>query len=154
MVKVVYDDGVGLVNEIIEKLKNIHEDENGKFYYGGHRLPLYSGENAELECLENNNLIKEYLPRIKKVFKEHTNWSNMNKSQKFVSNHLSFLLKSLYKKPLPSKTIRFPKFKSYLVKKYYISSNNSSKSSIDPIDIVEPKEPISVVSLLNSSSSC
>jgi len=134
MLNILQDEAEIIVNEIISKLKNIHEDENGKFYYGGHRLPQYSGENAELECEDNVALIKEYLPRIKKVFKNHSNWSNMSKSQKFVSNHLSFFLKSLYNKPLQSKTIRFPKFKSYIVKKYYISNK-------------EPVENISIVSL-------
>ena len=107
---------------LIKQLKNVDFDEKeGKhFFYGGGKIPILDSEGSEIECLENVKLIDNYLPIMKSCIVGYSNWSNMTKGQKKVSNYLKFYIRVLTDKNLLKKTVRYPKFKSYMVVKYYI----------------------------------
>ena len=136
-IKIDHDSAIELLTNIIDKLENIHIDQDGnKFFYGGSKIPLYSDDGSELETQHNQDVIRDNLDSLKKCFVGNSNWSNMNKSQKFVGNHLRWCFKVLTNQPLKWKTIRFPKYNSYMVRKHYIPSLTSST----PIssEVVEP----------------
>jgi hypothetical protein len=108
---------------LIAQLKNIYYDEEAKqhYFYGGGKIPLFDEQGSELECKENLQLINDFLPIMKSCIKGHSNWSNMTKGQKKVANYLKFYIRTLTDtKHLNNKVIRFPKYKSYLVIKYFI----------------------------------
>jgi len=110
------------LHTLIKQLKNVDYDDNTKryFFYGGGKIPLPDSEGSEIECLDNLKLIENYLPIMKGCIKGHSNWSNMSKGQKKVSNYLKFFIRVLTDTELEKKTVRFPKFKSYMVIKYFI----------------------------------
>tara|TARA_Y100001973_G_C5184702_1_gene327070 strand:+ start:961 stop:1410 length:450 start_codon:yes stop_codon:yes gene_type:complete len=111
------------LQSLIKQLENIYYDDKDEcyFYYGGGKIPVGNEKGTELECKENLQLINDFLPIMKSCIKGHSNWSNMNKGQKKVASHLKFYIKVLTDiKNIKYKAIRFPKFKSYVVKKYYI----------------------------------
>mgnify|MGYP003149970910 CR=1 FL=1 len=111
------------LNTLIKQLKNIYEENECYYFYGGGRIPLQNEDGSEIECLDNVKLINAYIPIMKKCIKGHSNWSNMNKSEKKVGNHLRFFIKVLTDDAIPHKTMRYPKFKSYMVKRYNIHKN-------------------------------
>tara|TARA_Y100000361_G_scaffold132223_1_gene129534 strand:+ start:282 stop:734 length:453 start_codon:yes stop_codon:yes gene_type:complete len=111
------------LTSMIKQLENVYYDdiEECYFYYGGGKIPVANESGTELECKENLKLIIDFLPIMKSCIKGHSNWSNMIRGQKRVATHLKFYIKVLTDiNNLKNKTIRFPKFKSYIVKKYFI----------------------------------
>lgn len=111
------------LQSLIKQLSNIYYDDDKEcyFYYGGGKIPIGNDDGSEIECRENLELINNFLPIMKSCIKGHSNWSNMNKGQKKVASHLKFYIKVLTDiKNIEYKAIRFPKFKSYIVKKYFI----------------------------------
>ena len=111
---------------LIKQLENVYYDDNEKcyFYYGGGKIPVDNDNGTELECKENLQLIVNFIPIMKSCIKGHSNWSNMLKGQKKVATHLKFYIKVLTDiTNLKHKVIRFPKFKSYIVKKYFIPND-------------------------------
>jgi len=80
------EEGVNLLKDLISKLYNIHEENGNKFYFGSNLKLLPNGEDAtEIECDENLEIIKKYIPNLKKVFKGNSNWCNMMKTYKKVA---------------------------------------------------------------------
>ena len=106
-----YDDAVLVSKNMINKLKNIHKDDNGYYFYGGTK-------NNDIECDYNKEILEDNESRLRKTFKNFTNWSNMRKSQKPVGNHLRFIFcKLTNQKSYKGQTIRFG---NHTCKKYYI----------------------------------
>jgi len=100
-----------VVNKMINKMKNIHKDDNGYYFYGGTK-------NNDIECDENKEIIEDNESRLRKTFRNHNNWSNIRNSQKPVANHLRFVFSKITnQKTYPSTIIRFG---NYTCKKYYI----------------------------------
>ena len=105
------DDAISLCKNIIIKLENIFEDENGLFFYGGSMM-------QEIESDYNREIIEDNESRLRRVFKNHSNWSNMRKSQKMVGNYLRWIITTITnKKKIDSVAIRFG---NHVCKKYYI----------------------------------
>jgi hypothetical protein len=97
--------------KMINKMKNIHKDDKGYYFYGGTK-------NNDIECPENKEVLEDNESRLRKTFKNHHNWSNMRNSQKPVGNHLRFIFcKLTNQKTYPSTLVRFG---DYTCKKYYI----------------------------------
>ena len=104
-------DGVLLATNMINRLKYILEDDDGKYFYGG-------GIMNNIECLENKEVLLDNEVRLRKTFKNHPNWSNMRNSQKPVANHLRFIFcKLMNTKKHNGKQVRYG---NYTCKKYYI----------------------------------
>jgi len=104
-------DAVLLATNMINRLKFILEDDNGKYFYGG-------GIMNNIECPENKEVLLDNEVRLRKTFKKHPNWSNMRNSQKPVGNHLRFIFcKLLNTKKHNGKQVRYG---NYTCKKYYI----------------------------------
>jgi len=106
-----YNEAILVSKNIIKKLKNIHEDDKGHYFYGG-------TQNNDIECEDNRIIIEDNESRLRKTFKNFSNWSNMRKSQKPVGNHLRFIFCRLTnQKKVNGITI---KFGLHTCKKYYI----------------------------------
>lgn len=107
---------------LIKQLKNIAYDENESkyFFYGGGKIPLSDCDGTEIECIDNVKLMENYLPIMKSCIVGHSNWCNMSKGQKKVSNYLKFYIRVLTDNNLKYRMVRYPRFKSYMVNKYYI----------------------------------
>jgi hypothetical protein len=106
-----YDDAINVSNNMIRKLKNINKDEGGYYFYGGTK-------NNDIECDYNKTVLEDNESRLRKTFKNYSNWSNMRKSQKPVGNHLRFIFCRLTnQKKIEAITI---KFGLHTCKKYYI----------------------------------
>lgn len=104
-------DAMVLAINMINRLKFILEDDNGKFFFGG-------GIMNKIECDENKEILMDNEVRLRKTFKNHTNWSNMRNSKKPVANHLRFIFcKLLNIKKYNGKQVRYG---NYTCKKYYI----------------------------------
>ena len=119
------ENAINLINEICSKLENIKYDETTQkyFFYGGVKIPLYSEDGEELETVNNHKIIEEYLPQIKKCFKGYTNWYNMWRCDKKCGNYLRLIINKIeHRKKYPFKVLRFPKYKSYFVKRYELPS--------------------------------
>jgi len=117
------NDAKRLLREICSKLVNIHSDEKGRYFFGGNKYcTLNDGViSSELEDERNHRIIMEYFPRIKQTFRYNSNWSNMIKSEKKCANIIRWCIKHIEKlKIYPFTLSRFPKYKSYMVKKYYL----------------------------------
>lgn len=117
---------------LLKQLKNVQFDEKSSryFFYGGGKIPLLNSDGSEIECKENIQLMDNYLPIMKSCIKGHSNWSNMTKGQKKVSNYLKFYIRVLTDKSLEKKTVRYPKFKSYMINKFFIPSEALDNGSI------------------------
>ena len=106
-----YDDAILVCKNMINKLKNIHKDDNGYYFYGGTK-------NNDIECDYNKEVLEDNESRLRKTFKNFSNWSNMRKSQKPVGNHLRFMFcKLTNQKKINGITV---KFGVHTCKKYYI----------------------------------
>tara|TARA_R110002096_G_scaffold4906_4_gene22970 strand:- start:42 stop:407 length:366 start_codon:yes stop_codon:yes gene_type:complete len=104
-------EAVFISTKMINKMKNIHKDDKGYYFYGGTK-------NNDIECPENLEVLQDNETRLRKIFKNHHNWSNMRNSQKPVGNHLRFIFSKLTnKKVYPSITVRFG---DYTCRKYYL----------------------------------
>jgi len=105
------EDGIQLITNILRKMKSIHDDDKGYYFYGGTK-------DNDIECAENLLILEDNETRLRKTFKNHRNWSNMRKSQKPVGNHLRFLFSKINE----TKTHKgiCVKFGNYTCKKYYI----------------------------------
>jgi len=115
------EEGVNLLKDLLSKLYNIHEENGNKFYFGSNLGILPNGENGtEIECNENLEIIKQYIPNLKQVFKGNSNWCNMMKRDKKVASHIRFLCKCLTGENLKKKTCRYDKFKSININKFYL----------------------------------
>jgi predicted KAP-like P-loop ATPase len=77
-------EAIMVATNMLKKMKNIFKDNGGIFFYGG-RI------DNNIECSHNQEVIEDNESRLRKTFKNHTNWSNMRKSQKPVGNHLRFI---------------------------------------------------------------
>lgn len=104
-------DAILVATNMIKRLQNIHKDKNGLYFYGGTK-------DNDIECPHNLEVLGDNESRLRKTFKNHTNWSNMRKSQKPVGNHLRFI----FCKITNSKSINgvLVRFGNYTCKKYYI----------------------------------
>jgi hypothetical protein len=104
-------EAIFISTKMINKMKNIHKDNNGYYFYGGTK-------NNDIECPENLEVLEDNETRLRKTFKNHHNWSNMRHSQKPVGNHLRFIFSKLTNKKIyPSITVRFG---GHTCRKYYI----------------------------------
>lgn len=115
------DDAIELVGKMLNKMKNIHKDEKGYFFYGGTKVNLLTEGGNDIEDEFNLEIIKDNEIRMRKVFKNYHNWSNLRKSQKIVGNHIRFFLcklENVRKYPSISKRLRADS--NYTCKKYYI----------------------------------
>lgn len=100
-----------VATNMIKKMKNIHRDTNGFYFYGGTK-------DNDIECIFNKEVLEDNESRLRKTFKNHSNWSNMRNSIKPVGNHLRFIFKKINNtKSHNGHTIRFG---NYTCKKYYI----------------------------------
>ena len=74
--------------------------------------------NIDPSLLDDKEILEDNESRLRKTFKNHTNWSNMRNSQKPVGNHLRFIFCKLTNKTSHiGHTVRFG---NYTCKKYYI----------------------------------
>ena len=93
-----YNEAILVSKNIIKKLKNIHEDDKGHYFYGG-------TQNNDIECDDNRIIIEDNESRLRKTFKP-------------VGNHLRFIFCRLTnQKKVNGITI---KFGLHTCKKYYI----------------------------------
>ena len=98
------------LKELIKKLINLEKDENGNLFYYG---------NGSIECDHNREIIDNYIPIIKtKLIKGYANWNKMKNRNKYVASHLKLFCKVLCGKPVKSKCVRYPLFKSKMVNKF------------------------------------
>ena len=112
-----------LIRDIISKLENVRFDEtqNNYYFYGGGKIPLDIEDGEEIETQNNHEIIDYYIPIIRRTFKGYTNWTNMIKGEKKCGNFLRWMINKIEnRKQYPFKACRFPKYKSYFVKKYYL----------------------------------
>lgn len=112
-----------LIKDIIGKLENVRfdEGEDKHYFYGGSKIPLYSEDGDEIETQSNHDIIDYYIPIIRNTFKGYTNWTNMSKGEKKCGNYLRWIINKIEeRKQYPFKACRFPKYKTYFVKKYYL----------------------------------
>ena len=118
----IYDEQVlnDNVCDMLSQLKHLYNDDNGYYFYGGGKIPHEGEEGSEIECSYNKSIMETFIPKMKKIIKGHSNWSNMSKSDKIVANHIRFFCNVLTKKKMARKTMRFPKFKSFMVNKFSI----------------------------------
>lgn len=113
-----------VATNMIKKLKSIHKDDRGFYFYGGTK-------DNDIECHYNKEILEDNESRLRKTFKNHANWSNMRKSQKPVGNHLRFIFcKITNQKSYAGILVRFG---NYTCKKYYIPECISN--NINPQDI-------------------
>jgi hypothetical protein len=122
-IKFVESDAKKLLKEICSKLINIHTDGKGRYFFGGNKYTsLEDGViDSEIEDKRNHKIINDYMPLIKQTFKKNSNWSNMLKSDKKCANVLRWCIKHIDNiKIYPFVIARFPKCKTYMVKKYYL----------------------------------
>ena len=113
MKKITFNESDALLvcTNMIKRLKNIHKDENGYYFYGGTK-------DNDIECPYNKIVLEDNESRLRKTFKNHSNWSNMRKSQKPVGNHLRFIFCKLTNtKSMNAVLVRFG---NYTCKKFYI----------------------------------
>jgi hypothetical protein len=100
-----------VATNMLNKFQSIHKDKNGLYFYGGTK-------DNDIECPHNKEVLEDNESRLRRTFKNHTNWSNMRKSQKPVGNHLRFIFcKLTNQKSYNGTTVRFG---NYTCKKYYI----------------------------------
>lgn len=104
------------LKEMISKLINLKKNENDELYF-------YGSRTEQLECEHNREVILSYIPLMKKIIKGHSNWSNMKRTEKVVANHLKFYCRVLTGKPIETKCIRFPEFKSKMVNVFMIPNS-------------------------------
>ena len=117
------DKAKNLIRDIISKLENVRFDdkENNYYFYGGGKIPLDIEDGEEIETQKNHEIIDYYIPIIRRTFKGYTNWTNMIKGEKKCGNFLRWMINKIEnRKQYPFKACRFPKYKSYFVKKYYL----------------------------------
>jgi|TARA_R110001592_G_scaffold61375_2_gene187063 hypothetical protein len=106
-----YEEAVLVSKNMVNRLKNIQQDEGGYYFYGG-------TQNNDIECDENKSVIEDNEGRLRRTFKNFTNWHNMRKSKKPVGNHLRFIFcKLTNQKKYPNSVVRFG---VHTCKKYYI----------------------------------
>jgi hypothetical protein len=104
-------EAVLVATNMINRLKSIHKDCGGYYFYGGTK-------DNDIECEYNKNVLEDNESRLRRTFKNHSNWSNMRKSQKPVGNHLRFIFcKLTNQKKIEGILVRFG---NYTCKKYYI----------------------------------
>jgi hypothetical protein len=105
------NDAILITNNMVNRLKGIHKDDKGYYFYGGTK-------DNDIECDYNKEVLEDNESRLRKTFKNHTNWSNMRNSLKPVGNHLRFMFcKITNQKAYSGITVRFG---NYTCKKYYI----------------------------------
>jgi hypothetical protein len=113
-----------LIKEICSKMEHLQFDENKNeyFFYGsGEKLLENGGDSVNMETDNNKNLILEYTPQIRKVFKGYTNWTHLSRFDKKCSIYLRWIINKIEKrKQYPFKSCRFPLQKDYFIKKYYL----------------------------------
>tara|TARA_R100001463_G_scaffold135720_1_gene199471 strand:+ start:84 stop:464 length:381 start_codon:yes stop_codon:yes gene_type:complete len=115
------NDKISLLINICSKLKNIHKDDNGYFFYGGSKINLLSEGGNNIEHPDNLEIILDNEYRLRKIFKGNKNWSNMRKSQKVVGNHLRWCFCKIDNvKYWLGKITKPIKNSSYTCKKYYL----------------------------------
>lgn len=104
-------EAIVVATNMLNKMKNIHKDNFGYYFYGG-------SIDTNIEVDYNKNILEDNESRLRRTFKNHTNWSNMRNSQKPVGNHLRFIFcKLTNQKSIKGVLVRFG---SYTCKKYYI----------------------------------
>ena len=104
-------EAIVVATNMLNKMKNIHKDNFGYYFYGG-------SIDTNIEVDYNKNILEDNESRLRRTFKNHTNWSNMRNSQKPVGNHLRFIFcKLTNQKSYNGQTVRFG---NYTCKKYYI----------------------------------
>lgn len=69
-----YEEAVLVSKNMVNRLKNIQQDEGGYYFYGG-------TQNNDIECDENKSVIEDNEGRLRRTFKNFTNWHNMRKSK-------------------------------------------------------------------------
>ena len=100
-----------VATNMIKRMKNIHKDNKGYYFYGGNI-------DTNIETTHNKEVLEDNESRLRKTFKNHSNWSNMRNSQKPVGNHLRFIFCKLNNtKKHDGILVRFG---NYTCKKYYI----------------------------------
>ena len=99
-----------VATNMLKKMKNIHQDKGGHYFYGG-------SIDTNIEIDYNKEIIEDNESRLRRTFKNHTNWSNMRNSQKPVGNHLRFIFCKLNNTSHKGVLVRFG---NYTCKKYYI----------------------------------
>jgi hypothetical protein len=104
-------DAIVVATNMLKRFQNIHKDNKGHFFYGGTR-------DNDIECPYNKDILEDNESRLRKTFKNHSNWSNMRKSQKPVGNHLRFIFCKLTNQKSYGGTL--VRFGNYTCRKYYI----------------------------------
>ena len=63
-------EAVLIATNMLKRFKNIHKDDNGLYFYGGTK-------DNDIECEYNKEILEDNESRLRKTFKNHTNWSNI-----------------------------------------------------------------------------
>jgi hypothetical protein len=114
-------DAIELINKMVNKMVNIKKDENGYFFYGGSKVNLITEGGNDIEDKHNLEIIQDNESRLRRVFKNHTNWSNLRNSQKIVGNHLRWCfckIEGINK--YPSTTTKIIPKCNFTCRKYYL----------------------------------
>lgn len=105
--------------EMIARLSHIHYDPKKEKYY------IYGGKNLPNDCVEfenedNQNVIKEYIPKFREIIKGDNNWFHKRHSPHIATTHFKYFLKILTKEKLQIQIARYAPCKTYMINKFFL----------------------------------
>ena len=110
------------LSEMLGKFSHIHYDKKAQknFYYGGRKLP---NDCVEFENINNQKIVKEYIPILRPLIKGNSNWARMCNSPILATSIFKFMCKALIGEPLETKCARYYKHNTYMINKFYLPNN-------------------------------